>query len=170
VLLAPLFDPLHVAEDAAVVDLISGGRLTLGLGIGWREEEFDGFGVAMRERGSRLEGLIPVLRQAWSDGLTVGDARASRNGGLNVTPKPAQVGGPPIWLGAGAEPAVRRVGRVADGYFAGAASPSGLRRRMGWVREEALAAGRDPECITANLYRPTFAWHDGDAWDRRPGT
>lgn len=166
VLLAPLFDPLHVAEDAAVVDLISGGRLTLGLGIGWRDEEFEGFGVPMRRRASRLEGLIAVLRQAWSDGLVTGDGRVYRYDGLNVTPKPAQAGGPPIWLGAGAEPAVRRVGRLADGYFAGAASPNGLRRRMGWVHEEALAAGRDPEHITANLYRPTFVWRDGDAWER----
>jgi probable F420-dependent oxidoreductase len=166
VLLAPLFDPLHVAEDAAVVDLISGGRLTLGLGIGWRDEEFAGFGVSMRERASRLEGHLAVLRQAWSDRLVVGDGRAYRYDGLNVTPKPAQAGGPPIWIGAGAEPAVRRIGRLADGYLAGEASPSGLRRRMGWVHEEALAAGRDPRHITANLYRPTFAWRDGDAWEQ----
>ena len=166
VLLAPMFDPLHLAEDAATVDLISDGRLIIGLGIGWREEEFEGFGVPMRERVSRLEGHLAVLRQAWSDGLVTGDGRHFRYHGLNVTPKPAQAGGPPIWLGAAAEAAVRRAGRLADGYFAGPASPEGLARRMGWVREEALAAGRDPEAISANLYRPTFPWRDGDAWER----
>jgi probable F420-dependent oxidoreductase len=166
VLLAPMFDPLHLAEDAATVDLISDGRLILGLGIGWREEEFEGFGVPMRERGSRMEGHLAVLRQAWSDGLVTGDGAHFRYGGLNVTPKPSKPGGPPIWLGAGAEAAVRRVGRLADGYFAGPASPEGLARRMGWVREEANAAGRDADAITANLYRPTFAWRDGDAWER----
>lgn len=166
VLLAPMFDPLHLAEDAATVDLISDGRLILGLGIGWRDEEFEGFGVPMRERGSRMEGHLAVLRQAWSDGLVTGDGRHFRYDGLNVTPKPARPGGPPIWLGAGAEAAVRRVGRLADGYFAGPSSPASLARRMGWVREEANAAGRDADAITANLYRPTFAWRDGDAWER----
>ena len=166
VLLAPMFDPLRLAEDAATVDLISDGRLILGLGIGWRDEEFEGFGVPMRERGSRMEGHLAVLRQAWSDGLVTGDGRHFRYEGLNVTPKPARPGGPPIWLGAGAEAAVRRVGRLADGYFAGPASPASLARRMGWVREEANAAGRDADAITANLYRPTFAWRDGDAWER----
>lgn len=166
VLLAPMFDPLHLAEDAATVDLISGGRLILGLGIGWRDEEFDAFGVTTRERGSRLEGHLAVLRQAWGNGLVTGDGRHFRYDGINVTPKPAQPGGPPIWLGAGVETAVRRVGRLADGYFAGPASPAGLERRMSWVREEALASGRDPGAITASLYRPTFAWRDGDAWER----
>lgn len=165
VLLAPMFDPLHIAEDAATVDLISGGRLILGLGIGWRDEEFEGFGVPAGERGSRLEATIAVIRQAWSDELVIGDGRHFRYDGLNVTPKPAQPGGPPIWIGAGAEAAVRRAGRVADGYLAGPASPEGLARRIGWAREEAAAAGRDPEAITANLYRPTFAWRTGDPWE-----
>jgi probable F420-dependent oxidoreductase len=166
VLLAPMFDPLHLAEDAATVDLISGGRLILGLGIGWRAEEFDGFGIPMRERGSRLEATIAVLRQAWSDGLVTGDGRHFHYDGLNVTPKPARAGGPPIWIGAGAEAAVRRVGRVADGYFAGPVSPESLERRMTWAREEAVVSGRDAALISANLYRPTFAWRDGDAWER----
>src|SRR5688500_4887449 len=101
VLLAPMFDPLRLAEDAATVDLISDGRLILGLGIGWREEEFEGFDIPMRERGSRMEGHLVVLRQAWSDGLVTGDGRHFRYAGINVTPKPARAGGPPIWLGAG---------------------------------------------------------------------
>jgi probable F420-dependent oxidoreductase len=166
VLLAPMFDPLHLAEDAATVDLISGGRLILGLGIGWREEEFDGFGVSMRERASRLVGHIAVLRQAWSAGLTRGDGRHFVYDGLYVTPKPAQPGGPPIWIGAGAEPAVRRVGRLGDAYFAGPISPASLAERMGWIREEAVTAGRDPEAISANLYRHTFVWRDDDPWNR----
>jgi probable F420-dependent oxidoreductase len=166
VLLAPMFDPLHLAADAATVDLLSDGRLILGLGLGWRDEEFEGYGIPRRERASRLEGHVAVLRQAWSDGLVTGDGRHFRYDGLNVTPKPARPGGPPIWLGAGAEPAVRRVGRIADGYFAGHSSPDALARRMAWVREEAEAAGRDPDAISANLYRPTFAWRDGDAWER----
>src|SRR5918998_5107799 len=101
VLLAPMFGPLHLAEDAATVDVISDGRLILGLGIGWRDEEFSAFGVPAGERASRLEGHLAVLRQAWSDGLVTGDDRHFRYDGVEVTPKPVQAGGPPIWLGAG---------------------------------------------------------------------
>src|SRR5262249_5327682 len=72
VLLAPMFDPLRLAEDAATVDLLSGGRLILGLGIGWRAEEFEGFRVPTSSRATRLEGTIEVLRQAWGDGLVTG--------------------------------------------------------------------------------------------------
>jgi probable F420-dependent oxidoreductase len=166
VLLAPMFDPLHLAEDAATVDLISNGRLILGLGIGWRREEFAGFGVSMRQRGSRLEGHLALLRQAWSGGLVTGDGRHYRYEGLNVTPKPARAGGPPIWLGGSAEPAVRRVGRLADGYLGSGVDPERLAERMAWVREEASTAGRDPDAITANLHRSTFVWSDGSAWER----
>ena len=75
VLLAPMFDPLHLAEDAATVDVLSNGRLILGLGIGWREEEFVGLGGAEGHKGRRLEAIVEVLRQAWSDDLVRGDSQ-----------------------------------------------------------------------------------------------
>jgi alkanesulfonate monooxygenase SsuD/methylene tetrahydromethanopterin reductase-like flavin-dependent oxidoreductase (luciferase family) len=167
VLLAPMFDPLRLAEDAAVVDLISNGRLTLGLGIGWREEEFEGFAMP-GGKAARLEGTIRVLRQAWSDDLTTGDGSLFRypEPGLNVTPKPVRMERTPIWIGAGAEPAVRRAGRVADGYFASGASPQAMTQRAAWVREEAENAGRDPGEIELGLHRMTFAWRGTDAWER----
>jgi probable F420-dependent oxidoreductase len=168
VLLAPLFDPLHLAEDAATVDLLSGGRLILGLGIGWRKEEFEGFGVPMRVRGARLEGTISVLRQAWGDGLTTGDGRVFRYPapGLNVTPKPVRGAATPIWIGAGAEPAVRRAGRVAEGYLGSSASPAAMADRARWVRSEAEATGRDPASIEIAVHRTAFAWRGADAWAR----
>src|SRR3954466_1408697 len=63
VLLAPLFDPVHLAEDAAVTDLISGGRLILGLGLGWRDEEFEGFGISTTQRAGRIGGIISAPPQ-----------------------------------------------------------------------------------------------------------
>jgi alkanesulfonate monooxygenase SsuD/methylene tetrahydromethanopterin reductase-like flavin-dependent oxidoreductase (luciferase family) len=168
VLLAPMFDPLRLAEDAATVDLLAGGRLILGLGIGWRDEEFDGFAVPTRERGRRLEGTIAVLRQAWGDGLVTGDGDrfAYPAPGLNVTPKPERGAATPIWIGAGAEPAVRRAGRIADGYLGSSASVRAIGQRAGWVRDEAEAVGRDPVSIEIGVHRMTFAWRDGDPWDR----
>jgi alkanesulfonate monooxygenase SsuD/methylene tetrahydromethanopterin reductase-like flavin-dependent oxidoreductase (luciferase family) len=168
VLLAPLFDPLHLAEDAATVDLLAAGRLILGLGNGWREEEFEGFGIPRRERASRLEAAVTVLRQAWGDGLATGDGRHFRYPapGLNVTPKPIRGAATPIWLGAGVEPAVRRAGRIADGYLGSGASPQALAERAAWIRDEAEAAGRDPTTIELAVHRVTFAWRGADAWER----
>jgi alkanesulfonate monooxygenase SsuD/methylene tetrahydromethanopterin reductase-like flavin-dependent oxidoreductase (luciferase family) len=167
VLLAPMFDPLHLAEDAAVVDLLSRGRLILGLGNGWRAEELEGFAMP-GGRAARLEGIIQVLRQAWGDSLTTGDGSLFRYGepGLNVTPKPVRGAATPIWIGAGAEPAVRRVGRIADGYLGSGASPEAIRQRAAWIREEAEAAGRDPATITIGVHRMAFPWRGPDAWDR----
>jgi alkanesulfonate monooxygenase SsuD/methylene tetrahydromethanopterin reductase-like flavin-dependent oxidoreductase (luciferase family) len=167
VLLAPMFDPLHLAEDAATVDVISNGRLILGLGIGWREEEFVGLGGTEGHKGRRLEAIIEVLRQAWSDGLVKGDAAGVYDypdHGFNVTPKPAHAGGPPIWIGAGAPVAVERAGRVADGYISSSASPSTMSERAALVRRGAQAAGRDPSTISIAVHRPTFVWREGEPW------
>ena len=73
-LLAPLHDPLRLAEDAAVTDLISGGRLTLGVGLGWREEEFAGLGVPLAQRVPRLVASLDTMRRAWRGDLVAGGA------------------------------------------------------------------------------------------------
>ena len=168
VLLAPMFDPLHLAEDAATVDLISGGRLILGLGIGWRDEEFEGFDVDVRQRGRRLDAMIAVLRQAWGDGLVTGDGASFRyrEPGLNVTPKPIRGAATPIWIGAGAEAAVRRAGRVADGFLGSSVSPAALAERAVWIRDEAETIGRDPATIEIAVHRMAFPWRGPDAWAR----
>ena len=159
VLLAPLHEPLRVAEDAAVVDLLSNGRFVLGLGQGWREEEFDGLRVPLRERVPRLRELISVCREAWSDRLV-----ASR--GVYVTPKPARPGGPPIWMGAQTERAVRRAARLADGFIATMVTPKHFGRQVEWVREELDRHGRDASGFTISITAPTFCWDGDDAWER----
>ncbi len=164
-LLAPLHDPVRVAEDAAVVDLLSAGRLTLGLGLGWRQEEFEGLGIPIRSRRRRLEDAIEILRQAWGGDLVTGTASAPYPG-ISVTPKPAQAGGPPIWIGAFAEPAVRRAGRLADGFMGGEVTPDSLAEQVAWATEELEQAGRDPDRFEWSIYLPTFPWHGDDAWER----
>ncbi|GAA1866528.1 hypothetical protein GCM10009836_53670 [Pseudonocardia ailaonensis] len=117
--LAPLHHPLRLAEDAAVVDLLSGGRLVLGLGLGYAEHEYRAFGVDPRTRGSRLEALVGALRQAWT-----GEEFSCAALGLDrvrVTPTPAH--DIPIWLGGYAETAVVRAGRIADGHLVGRGVP-----------------------------------------------
>src|SRR5437764_10287626 len=108
VLLIPLHDPIRVAEDAATVDLISGGRLILGLGLGWRAEEFRMFGVPISERVRRTAETIEILRRAWAGRRFSYEGRVFSFDQVQVTPSPAQEAGPPIWLGGNVEPAIRR--------------------------------------------------------------
>jgi alkanesulfonate monooxygenase SsuD/methylene tetrahydromethanopterin reductase-like flavin-dependent oxidoreductase (luciferase family) len=163
-LLSPLHDPLRVAEDAATVDLISDGRLILGVGLGWRREEFEGFGIPLSQRRQRLVDAIHVMRESWSDGLVHG-TESHPVPGISVTPKPPRPGGPPVWIGAFAERAVRRAGRIADGYMAGDAPPEEFAQQVAWARAELERRPQDEAARFAlSIYQPTFAWHGDDAW------
>jgi hypothetical protein len=109
---APLHDPLRLAEEAAVVDLISGGRLHLVLVNGEVESEFAMFGVPLGERVQRTTEAVGVLRKAWS-----GEAFDFRGRTVRVTPPPFRPGGPWLALGGSSEPAARRAARIADGFL-----------------------------------------------------
>jgi alkanesulfonate monooxygenase SsuD/methylene tetrahydromethanopterin reductase-like flavin-dependent oxidoreductase (luciferase family) len=111
-LIAPFHDPLRLAEDAAVVDLLSGGRLDLTLAGGYVKGEFDMFGVPLSERPARVEEAVATLRAAWA-----GEPFQFRGRTVQVRPKPAQAGGPRIMLGGTSEAAARRAARIADGFI-----------------------------------------------------
>ena len=111
-LVAPFFDPIHLAEDIAVVDLISGGRLDVALAGGYVPSEFAMFGVELRERPARVTEAVETLRAAWT-----GEPFEYRGRTVQVRPTPAQPGGPAIVLGGSSEGAARRAARIADGYL-----------------------------------------------------
>jgi alkanesulfonate monooxygenase SsuD/methylene tetrahydromethanopterin reductase-like flavin-dependent oxidoreductase (luciferase family) len=166
VLLAPLYEPVRLAEDAAVVDLLAEGRLILGLGLGWRHEEFEALGVPITERVARMEDTIATLRQAWSGVPVVGGDTISYPS-VSVTPTPARPGGPPIWIGAGEKVAVRRAGRIGDGYLGNFEAPPELfARQVEWALEGLATRGGDPSEYSFAIQLPTFAWPDPDAWER----
>lgn len=163
VLLAPLYPPLRLAEDAATVDLLSDGRLILGLGAGYRDEEFAGLGVPREEAGRRLRGAIGTLRAAWShQPVAVASATAS----VSVTPKPSSPHGPPIWVGARTPVAIRRAGRLADGFLAARVTPEAFGQQVEMVRDVLREHGRAEHEFTFSLHCPVFAWRDSDAWER----
>ncbi|MFN2388423.1 MAG: LLM class flavin-dependent oxidoreductase [Actinomycetota bacterium] len=137
VVLAPFHDPIRLAEDFAVVDQLSGGRTICGLGIGWREEEFRGFGIDPRSRTRRLEEITSVLRAAWAPGRFDFEGRHYRYQGVTVTPKPARV--PPILIGGFVDDAIRRAGRIGDGYISSRV-PSERARAVFALAAEARAA------------------------------
>jgi alkanesulfonate monooxygenase SsuD/methylene tetrahydromethanopterin reductase-like flavin-dependent oxidoreductase (luciferase family) len=139
--IAPLYDPVRLAENAATVDLISDGRLTLGLGLGYREPEFENFGVPTKERADRLEDTIDVLKGSWTPGPISHDSPFHDvSPETTVLPKPVQDPHPSIILGAMARPAVRRAAIKGQGWAAiGNMSLEALRKRkehIDAVREE----------------------------------
>ena len=117
VLLLPLHDPVRVAEDAATVDLVSGGRFELGVAAGYRREEFEGFGVSRRERGARMDEALPIVRRLLDGERVSVDGRYYSYRNLELHPQPAQQH-LPIWIGGFSEPAARRAARLGDGYIA----------------------------------------------------
>jgi probable F420-dependent oxidoreductase len=144
----PYVAPAYLAKQAATVDIVSAGRLDLGLGLGWMPEEFAATGGSMERRGARAEEYIRVLRTLW------GPQPAEFAGefysvplGLTL-PGPVQAGGPPILLGGTAPAALRRVGRFADGWVTSSrADLSKISESIEVVRSAADAAGRDPSAI-----------------------
>jgi probable F420-dependent oxidoreductase len=146
VVVAPLHSAAVLAKRAATVDRLSGGRLLLGLGIGWQREEYDAVGAPFRDRGRRLEECVGAMRALWHD------APASFHGvhvsfeRVHSLPQPAG-GRIPILLGGHSDAAVTRAGRIADGWFPFTIGPGELGRQADLLRATAAAAGRDPAAI-----------------------
>ncbi|MGH2739722.1 MAG: LLM class flavin-dependent oxidoreductase [Actinomycetota bacterium] len=166
VMLTPFHHPIRLAEDAAVVDQLSGGRLILGLALGWREEEFRMFGIPIEERLRRTTETIQILRLAWAGGRFSHDGRIFRFDDISVTPPPAQIGGPPIYLGGFAEAAVRRAGRIADGYIRSRGGIEDAKEALTWAEEAASSAGKNPAEIGFAQLQNAFVWDDDSAWER----
>lgn len=118
-LVAPLHHPLAIAEEAAALDLISGGRLTLGLGGGYREEEFAAFGVEFRRRGKIIDETLEILQRAWTGEPFSYDGEVFQIPEVTVAPRPLQRPHPPIWFGGVSKPALRRAARWGAPCFPG---------------------------------------------------
>lgn len=138
VVVGPLHHPLRLAEDAVVVDHLSGGRLLLGLAGGYMTREFADSGVALAERGARLEDTVAMLRLAWRGEPFDYRGRHFSVDGARVTPA-ALRSGIPVWLGGYAPGAVERAGRLADGHLVGRGRPDMVGRAAG-----ILSSVRDP--------------------------
>ena len=132
VLLAPFRSAAILAKEVATLDALSKGRLTLGLGIGGREDDFMATGTSFKDRGRRFEEQLETMKRLWA-GEPMGDGVGS------IGPAPAQPGGPPILIGGLSPAAVRRVGRWGDGYFGTGLDSATIRQ----LYEVALAAWQE---------------------------
>lgn len=143
ILILPQRSPVILAKECATIDVLSEGRLTLGVGIGWLAEEFDAIGVPFSERAARTEESIRALRALWSRDETFhGDFYSFTE--ARCYPKPVQPDGVPIVVGGHSLAAARRAGRLGDGFFPGRGDLPAL---FAECRRAAEQAGRDPDSI-----------------------
>ncbi|MEX2247559.1 MAG: LLM class F420-dependent oxidoreductase [Dehalococcoidia bacterium] len=142
IVILPQRQTVLVAKQATEVDILSGGRLRLGVGIGWNHVEFEALGEDFKTRGRRVGEQIALMRRLWCEQLVdfEGKYHTVRQAGLNPLPVQRPI---PVWMGAMTEPALRRAARIADGWYpqfrADARGAETIERVRGWVRE----AGRD---------------------------
>jgi len=148
VLLATLRPPALLAKMVATVDQISSGRVILGTGVGSRADDFAAAGIDFEHRGSRAEELVDVLRLAWRGEPVRHEGRFYQMDVGVVSPRPVQ-SHIPIWFGGSAESALKRIGRIGDGYIGGSGGgPPGFRASWDKIRRHAESAGREPDAIT----------------------
>jgi len=146
VIILPQREPLVLAKQVATLDFMSGGRIELGIGVGWLKEEFAAIGVPFEKRGKRADEYIGAMRALWaSDGASYHGAFVNFDK-VNSNPKPVR-GDVPIIVGGHSEAAARRAGRLGQGFFPSIGAPADTFPLFDIVRRAAEAAGRDPESI-----------------------
>ena len=117
VVILPQRHPFYIAKEAATLDVLSGGRAILGIGVGWLEEEFDALGIPFQTRASRTRETVEAMRQLWSPGAKSFEGKHFQWGEVESNPKPVQEGGVPIVVGGHTEIAAKRAARYGDGFF-----------------------------------------------------
>jgi probable F420-dependent oxidoreductase len=148
VLVLPQRQPTLVAKQVSTLDTLSGGRMRLGVGIGWQESEYEALGEDFHTRGQRMDEAIALLRAYWTDAHVNHTGPHYRAVEMAMEPKPPQGGRLPIWIGGLVDAALRRVGRLGDGWLASRVGDAADgRKAIETIRRAAEAAGRDPAAI-----------------------
>ncbi|MGO8872620.1 MAG: LLM class F420-dependent oxidoreductase [Acidimicrobiales bacterium] len=160
VLVLPNHQAVVLAKRIATVDVLSGGRVRMCVGVGWMDEELRATGADPRSRGRRTDETIRAMRTLWADSGSAGadfDGEFVSFHGAHSFPKPVRPDGVPIHVGGHSEAAARRAGRLGDGYQPLGLAPEVLSTRMAQVRDAAEQAGRDPSAVELSLsgYLPT---------------
>lgn len=146
VIILPQRQTALVAKQAAEVDLLSGGRLRLGVGIGWNRVEYEALGQEFTTRGRRLTEQVGLMRRLWTEKSVTFQGEYDRVTGAGLAPLPVQR--PiPVWFGAESAPGFRRVGRIGDGWFPQMGPGPELDAAAGAIAAAATEAGRDPASI-----------------------
>ena len=154
IFLLPLHHPVAVAEQVATLDLISGGRAIFGVGVGYRDYEFAGFGVDHKRRGNRTTEALTAIRQAWTTGRWGFEGKDFQIPDLPAVPMPKQQPHPPIWVGGTSGPALTRAAKLGDGWVATNMQPLwDIMDMSDSYRQQAAALGRTSyTCISRDAW------------------
>jgi len=146
ILILPQRNPVVLAKELATLDHLSGGRVELGIGVGWLEEEFDAIGVPFAERGRRTDEHVAAMRALWAEEKATFHGEFTSFDDCISRPRPVD-GSIPVHVGGHTDIAARRAGRLGDGFFPGRGTPQDLARSMDIVRSTAKDHGRDADAI-----------------------
>lgn len=168
VLIMPFYAPVLLAKQLATLDVVSGGRLDVGLGIGWSMDEYAAVGVPFAERGKRADEFLQCLKATWTQEVVEFSGRFYRVPKAKVEPKPVQKPHPPITIGGYGSTVVKRAVTLGDGFNGGNMPMAQVVPLVKEVKAAAEAAGRDPGSLHI-VCRGTFQLHDlPQGQDRRP--
>jgi len=153
VVVVPMRNAVELAKELATIDALSGGRLIVGVGVGWNESEFQhlGYGPRFAQRGAYLNEAVAIWRQLWSGDTGRFDGRFHSWDEIRFGPLPAQRADVPIWFGGRDEKALERAGRLGQGYHSSASGHDQLAVRIPIIRAAALEAGRPEPLISARV-------------------
>ena len=146
VIILPLRDPFVLAKQVATLDHMSGGRVELGIGVGWLKEEFEALGVPFEKRGKRSDEYIAVMRKLWAEDCASFSGEFVKFDEVSSNPKPVRRA-VPIVIGGHSEAAAKRAGRLGDGFFPSIGTQVDIAPLFDVVRRTAEAAGRDPKSV-----------------------
>ena len=148
VILLPLHHPVQLAEDVVTLDIISQGRIILGVGLGYQPADFRAFGIPMENRVGLLEEGMEIIRNCWSGRPFSFSGKHFKLDEVQVRPPPFQKPSPPLWIGASTPAGARRAGRLADGFVAGPSTDmEDTARLVETYRQAAIRAGREPQVV-----------------------
>jgi probable F420-dependent oxidoreductase len=151
VLLLPEHNPVVVAKQAATLDVLSEGRLTLGVGIGWSADEFAALGVPFERRAERSAEYIAAMRRLWTEDVASFDGEFAAFGPIRVNPKPVRGGQIPVVIGGNSDAALRRVAAYGDGWYGFNVEIDDVRDRLAVLREQCRRHGRKMSELTVAL-------------------
>ncbi len=152
VLVAPYRSPVILAKIGATLDLLSGGRLILGVGAGWSSDEFDAVNLKLSERNERTDECIKALRVLWTDEEPCFEGKYYRIPRSIFLPKPLQAPHPPVWIGGNSRRVLRRAAELGDGWHpTSRLGPSAVAEEAKYLRELTQKAGRRPEDVVVSL-------------------